>query len=81
MVWTEKTAATRKEEGTEEGVCSVCGYSTTRSVAYTPSVKDSPDYIMWAIYGVGGALALSIPIILIVGAVKNRGKKSRKRKR
>lgn len=80
MVWTEKIAATKKEDGIEEGVCSVCGYKTERPVAYVPN-GDSPDFVLWAIRGVGGALALAVPVILIVSAVRNHGKKSRTGKR
>ena len=80
MVWTEKIAATKKEDGIEEGVCSVCGYKTERRVAYVPN-GDSPDFILWAIRGVGGALALAVPVILIVSAGRNHGKKSRAGKR
>ena len=80
MVWTEKIAATKKEDGTEEGVCSVCGYKMERPVAYVPN-GDSPDFVLWAIRGVGGALALAVPVILIVSAVRNHGKKSRTGKR
>ena len=81
MVWTEKTAATRKENGTEEGTCSVCGYQTMRSVAYMPSAGGSPDYIMWAIRGVGIALAVAVPIILIVSLVRNHNTRKRAGKR
>ena len=81
MVWTEKTAATRKEDGTEEGTCSVCGYQTTRSVAYVPAASGSPDYVMWAICGVGIALAVSVPIILIVSLVRNHKNRSSAGKR
>lgn len=81
MVWTEKTAATRKQEGLEEGECSVCGFKTSRSVAYVPTTPGSPDIVEYAIYGVGGVLALAVPIILITSAVRNRGKKSKAGKR
>ena len=76
MVWTEKTAATRKEDGVEEGVCSVCGYETTRPAAYS-AAADSPDVVLWAIRGLGAALGVSVPVILVVSAVRNHGKKGK----
>jgi hypothetical protein len=81
LEWTEVTPATKQKEGTEEGVCAVCGYKTTRPVAYVSPTGASPDIVMYAIYGVGGALALAIPIILIVSLVRNHSRKTKRRRK
>ena len=58
LVWTTTREATKKADGEESGVCSVCGYETKRNV---PFVKDSAEKkglstgAKWAI-GLGGGL-------------------------
>ena len=41
FIWTETKAATTRSPGEEDGVCSVCGYRTTRSIPVLERVSSS----------------------------------------
>ncbi len=77
FIWTETKAATTRSPGEEDGVCSVCGYRTTRSTPVLDRVSSS--FLMKVL------LAL-VPIDLILLALypvlfgKQRVRAQRKRK-
>ena len=80
MVWTETKAPTKNEDGEEEGVCSVCGYTETRSKLYEKparSAKNLPSLITYVLFGLAGILALVIVVLLI----RNAGAKAKKNRR
>ena len=61
MVWETVEPATRKQSGTEHGVCSVCGYESERELAYTrPS-----DAVRLAIVGVSGLVGLTVAVLIV----------------
>ena len=76
MEWTVVTEATKKAEGTEEGVCSVCGYTETRSLAYE---KDSDGGVGFMRYVFIGIIVLIV--LIVVGLVISSIAESRRRKR
>lgn len=76
MEWTVVTEATRKAEGTEQGVCSVCGYTETRSLAYE---KDEDGEISFMRYVFIGIIVLIV--VIVVGLVISGIAESRRRKR
>ena len=68
--WTETVKATRSAPGEEEGVCTVCGYTTTREVPYTGSniLQRVPIQIV--------VIAILVLILFLVGLQSaNSGKK------
>ena len=80
--WSEARAATRRADGEEEGLCTVCGYSTTRSVPYarqtSASGSVSIDTFRLVFYGILGLIGLGLIALIIVFIVS--GKRSKKRK-
>lgn len=76
MEWTVVTEATRKAEGTEQGVCSVCGYTETRSLAYE---KDEDGEISFMRYVFIGIIVLIV--VIVIGLVISGIAESRRRKR
>lgn len=76
MEWTVVTEATKKAEGTEKGVCSVCGYTETRSLAYE---KDSDGGVGFMRYVFIGIIVLIV--LIVVGLVISSIAESRRRKR
>lgn len=77
--WTELRAATKKEAGEEKGVCSVCGYETTRALEYEASADSifSGLSIGWVLAGI----VLVIVILVIVDSVKSSRRRRRRRRR
>ena len=76
MEWTVVTEATKKVPGTEQGVCSVCGYTETRSLAYE---KDSDGGIGFMRYVFIGIIVLIV--VIVIGLVISGIAESRRRKR
>ena len=76
MEWTVVTEATKKAEGTEQGVCSVCGYTETRSLAYE---KDEDGEISFMRYVFIGIIVLIV--VIVIGLVISGIAESRRRKR
>ena len=76
MEWTVVTEATRKADGTEQGVCSVCGYTETRSLAYE---KDEDGEISFMRYVFIGIIVLIV--VIVIGLVISGIAESRRRKR
>ena len=76
MEWTVVTEATKKAPGTEQGVCSVCGYTETRSLAYE---KDSDGGVGFMRYVFIGIIVLIV--LIVVGLVISSIAESRRRKR
>jgi hypothetical protein len=74
MVWETAVEPTRKQAGTEHGVCSVCGYEATRELPYTgPS-----DAVRLATFGVGGLVGLTVVVLLVDSIITGiRRKKGR----
>ena len=77
--WTELRAATKKEAGEEKGVCSVCGYETTRPLAYEAGADKilSGISIGWVLAGI----VLIIVILVIVDTIKSSRRRRRRRRR
>lgn len=75
MEWTVVTEATKKEPGTEQGVCSVCGYTETRSLAYE---KDDGGigFMRYVFFGI-----IALIVVIVVGLVISGIAESRRRKR
>lgn len=78
LVWSETVRPTKKTEGEETGICSVCGYTTHRPVMYSRAANQ-PDFLLWGILGVAGLLLLSMTVIFIQLLAGNRGKRKRRR--
>ena len=76
MEWTVVTEATKKAEGAEQGVCSVCGYTETRSLAYE---KDEDGEISFMRYVFIGIIVLIV--VIVIGLVISGIAESRRRKR
>lgn len=76
MEWTVVTEATKKADGTEQGVCSVCGYTETRSLAYE---KDEDGEISFMRYVFIGIIVLIV--VIVIGLVISGIAESRRRKR
>ena len=82
MTWTETKAATKKEAGEETGVCSVCGYTETKSVEYVKPQRTGlklPSAVKW----VGGILGGIIVVgggILGIQYLKDKAKRKRRAK-
>ena len=76
MEWTVVTEATKKADGTEQGVCSVCGYTETRSLAYE---KDEDGEISFMRYVFIGIIVLIV--VIVIGLVSSGIAESRRRKR
>ena len=77
MTWTPLAKATKKTPATEQGVCSVCGYSETRSVAAAEGEGGALRYIVW---GIGGAVGLIVVAVIIDSAVSSRRRRRRRRR-
>ena len=77
--WTELRAATKKEAGEEKGVCSVCGYETTRPLVYEAGADKilSGISIGWVLAGI----VLIIVILVIVDTIKSSRRRRRRRRR
>ena len=69
MEWTTVKRASAKEPGRESGVCSVCGYTTERELAYT----GLNPWLRVTVIGVGGLVALTI-LVLAVDSARRRSK-------
>lgn len=82
MVWTETRAATKKEDGEEQGVCSVCGYTETRSVLYVKPERTSielPTGLKWVVGVVGGIIVLAAAVVFIQ-YMKDKARRKRRAK-
>ena len=77
--WTELRTATKKEAGEEKGVCSVCGYETTRALEYEAGADSifSGLPIGWVLAGI----VLVIVILVIIDSVKSSRRRRRRRRR
>ena len=69
MEWTVRQRATKDAPGTEDGVCSVCGYTETRELPYT----GLNPWLSVTLYGVGGLVGLTI-LVLIIDSIRRRAK-------
>ena len=78
FVWRVLTPATKKALGVEEGECSICGFKTERSLAYSRTAGDvqSPDMLKLIILALS-AIILFTTLIIIASAIRQ----SRKRRR
>ena len=74
LVWTETVPATENREGQEQGVCTICGYSTVRS---TPTKTGKMGA---AAIGIFGLFAVGI-VGLVAAQVSRDHRKSRRRHR
>lgn len=82
MVWTLKTAASRKSAGEEQGVCSVCGYTASRAVEYVKSgsVFDSMSPTLKWVLGAVGGLILLLALIIFLQYLADRRRRKRRKK-
>ena len=76
MEWTVVTEATKKAEGTEKGVCSVCGYTETRSLAYEKESDGGVGFMRYVFIGI-----IVLIVLIVVGLVISSIAESRRRKR
>ena len=76
MEWTVVTEATKKAEGTEKGVCSVCGYTETRSLAYEEDSDGGIGFMRYVFIGI-----IVLIVLAVVGLVISSIAESRRRKR
>ena len=76
MEWTVVTEATRKAEGTEQGVCSVCGYTETRSLAYEKDEDGGIGFMRYVFIGI-----IVLIVVIVIGLVISGIAESRRRKR
>ena len=76
MEWTVVTEATKKAEGTEKGVCSVCGYTETRSLAYEEDSDGGVGFMRYVFIGI-----IVLIVLAVVGLVISSIAESRRRKR
>lgn len=74
--WTVVRTATKKVAGEEKGVCSVCGYETTRALAYDAASEDIVAGVPIGL--VIGILVLLIVVLVIVDMVRST-RRSRRR--
>jgi hypothetical protein len=87
MDWTETKPATLRSDGEEEGICSVCGYSASRSVPYTGLLSsvgrlfDEAGLVGMAIVAICAILALAILVIIIRALADGISRKRRKKRR
>ena len=79
MSWSVTTPATKKADGVETGVCSECGYTATRSIAYvrTAAGAGAPDMLKWIIGVLSGIIILSA-IIIIGQYIKDKRRRKRR---
>ena len=76
MEWTVVTEATKKVPGTEQGVCSVCGYTETRSLAYEKDEDGGIGIMRYVFFGI-----IALIVVILVGLVISGIAESRRRKR
>ncbi len=76
--WTTLRAATKKEAGEEKGVCSVCGYETTRALEYDASTENIISSVPIGL--VIGILVLLIVVLVIVDMVRASRRRRRRRR-
>ena len=76
MEWTVVTEATKKAEGTEQGVCSVCGYTETRSLAYEKDEDGEIGFMRYVFIGI-----IVLIVVIVIGLVISGIAESRRRKR
>ena len=76
MEWTVVTEATKKAPGTEQGVCSVCGYTETRSLAYEKESDGGVGFMRYVFIGI-----IVLIVLIVVGLVISSIAESRRRKR
>ena len=76
MEWAVVTEATKKAEGTEQGVCSVCGYTETRSLAYEKDEDGEIGFMRYVFIGI-----IVLIVVIVIGLVISGIAESRRRKR
>ena len=76
MEWTVVTEATKKADGTEQGVCSVCGYTETRSLAYEKDEDGEIGFMRYVFIGI-----IVLIVVIVIGLVISGIAESRRRKR
>ena len=76
MEWTVVTEATKKAPGTEQGVCSVCGYTETRSLAYEKDEDGELGFMRYVFIGI-----IVLIVVIVIGLVISGIAESRRRKR
>ena len=78
-----KEAASNRADGTEEGICSVCGYTESRALIYAESDgsdKDGMSFIRIVLIVVA-ALALITVVLLVVESIQREKRRRRRRRR
>lgn len=81
MEWTVVTEATKKAEGTEKGVCSVCGYTETRSLAYEKDEDSEIGFMRYVFIGIIVLIVLAVVGLVISGIAESRRRKRRREAR
>lgn len=81
MEWTVVTAATKKAPGTEKGVCSVCGYTEVRSLAYEKEEDGGVGFMRYVFIGILVLIAVIVVVLVISTVVENRRRRRRREAR
>ena len=81
MEWTVVTEATKKAPGTEQGVCSVCGYTETRSLAYEEDSDGGVGFMRYVFIGIIVLIVLAVVGLAISSIAESRRRKRRREAR
>lgn len=81
MEWTVVTEATKMTQGTEQGVCSVCGYTETRSSSYNGEENDGIGMMRIVFYCIIALIVLAVVGLVTSSVVESRRRKRRKEER
>lgn len=82
MRWTTVMKATRRTKGTERGVCAVCGYVMTRSVAYDAASDSEVNSLRVTLYILAVVLIVAVVVMLLSSIFsRRRGRRRRRRRR
>ena len=84
MQWTETVAPTKRADGEEQGRCTVCGYTDSRTLSYSDSKADDDTdggKLIKIILAVLIGLVVLTVILLIVDKVQRERRRRRRRRR
>lgn len=84
MQWTETKAPTKRADGEEQGRCTVCGYTDSRTLSYSDSKNDGDmdgGKLIKIILAVLIGLVVLTVILLIVDRIQRERRRRRRRRR
>ena len=74
------TPATKKTDGTQQGVCSVCGYATEKPLEYDSAADAEGGIMRYIVWGVGALAVLGV-LALIISSLRRSRRRRRRRRR